>query len=104
VSEQVRPHGVSGSVFPGPYPVGAYAARLRDELRKRARVQLLGEVFNVSAGRARVYFELRDADGAVPCAMWRDAFDALGLPQGTLVDGAQVVVAGGPGYYPGSRA
>jgi exodeoxyribonuclease VII large subunit len=50
-----------------------------------------------------VWFELRDAEGAVPCAMWRDAFEELGLPAGALADGAQVVVAGGPDYYPGSR-
>ena len=50
-----------------------------------------------------MYFELRDGEGAVPCAMWRDAFDRLGLPDGVLADGAQVVVAGGPDYYPGSR-
>jgi exodeoxyribonuclease VII large subunit len=98
-----RPEGVTGSAFPGPFPVGSYAAMLREELRKRARVQLFGEVFNVSTSRARVYFELRDGEGAVPCAMWRDAFDRLGMPEGTLVDGAQVVVAGGPDYYPGSR-
>jgi exodeoxyribonuclease VII large subunit len=83
--------------------VGAYAAKLRDELRKRARVQLFGEVFGLRTGRARVWFELRDAEGAVPCAMWRDAFEELGLPDGALSDGAQVVVAGGPDYYPGSR-
>jgi exodeoxyribonuclease VII large subunit len=83
--------------------VGAYAAKLRDELRKRARVQLFGEVFGLRTGRARVWFELRDAEGAVPCAMWRDAFEELGLPDGALADGAQVVVAGGPEYYPGSR-
>jgi exodeoxyribonuclease VII large subunit len=76
---------------------------LRDELRKRARVQLFGEVFGLRAGRARVWFELRDAEGAVPCAMWRDAFEELKLPAGALADGAQVVVAGGPDYYPGSR-
>jgi exodeoxyribonuclease VII large subunit len=98
-----RPEGVTGSAFPGPFPVGSYAAMLRDELRRRARVQLVGEVFNLSASRARVYFELRDGGGAVPCAMWREAFDRLGVPEGTLVDGAQVVVAGGPDYYPGSR-
>ena len=98
-----RPEGVTGSAFPGPFPVGSYAAMLRDELRKRARVQLFGEVFNLSASHARVYFELRDGAGALPCAMWRDAFDRLGLPEGALVDGAQVVVAGGPDYYPGSR-
>ena len=102
-AQPARPEGVTGSAFPGPFPVGSYAVMLRDELRKRARVQLFGEVFNVSTSRARVYFELRDGEGAVPCAMWRDAFDRLGLPEGTLVDGAQVVVAGGPDYYPGSR-
>jgi exodeoxyribonuclease VII large subunit len=98
-----RPRGVPGTAFPGPFPVGSYAAMLRDELRKRARVQLFGEVFNVSVSRARVYFELRDGAGAIPCAMWRETFDRLGLPEGTLTDGAQVVVAGGPDYYPGSR-
>ncbi len=103
MAEQGRPEGLAGSVLPGPFPVGAYGALLREELRKRARVQLFGEVFNVSFARARVYFELRDGEGAVPCAMWRDAFERLGLPDGTLVDGAQVVVAGGPDYYPGSR-
>ena len=101
--QPVRPEGVAGSAFPGPYPVGSYAAVLRDELRKRARVQLFGEVFNVSSSRARVYFELRDGEGALPCAMWRDDFDALRLPADVLADGAQVVVAGGPDYYPGSR-
>ena len=101
--QRSRPVGIEGSPHAGPFPVGAYAAKLRDELRKRARVQLFGEVFGLRAGRARVWFELRDAEGAVPCAMWRDAFEELGLPDGALGDGAQVVVAGGPDYYPGSR-
>jgi exodeoxyribonuclease VII large subunit len=101
--QRARPEGIDGSPHAGPFPVGAYAAKLRDELRKRARVQLFGEVFGLRTGRARVWFELRDAEGAVPCAMWRDAFDELKLPPGALADGAQVVVAGGPDYYPGSR-
>jgi exodeoxyribonuclease VII large subunit len=101
--QRERPEGIAGSPHAGPFPVGSYAAKLRDELRKRARVQLFGEVFGLRAGRARVWFELRDAEGAVPCAMWRDAFEELGLPAGALADGAQVVVAGGPDYYPGSR-
>jgi exodeoxyribonuclease VII large subunit len=101
--QRARPPGIEGSPHAGPFSVGAYAAKLRDELRKRARVQLFGEVFGLRTGRARVWFELRDADGAVPCAMWRDAFDELRLPEGALADGAQVVVAGGPDYYPGSR-
>ncbi len=98
-----RPEGIAGSELAGPFPVGAYAAKLRDELRKRARLQLFGEVWNLRPGKAKVYFELRDGEGALPCAMWRDAFDALGVPATVLTDGAQVVVAGGPDYYPGSR-
>lgn len=95
-----RPAGIQGSDLKGPFPVGAYAEMLRDELRKRARVQLFGELWNHRVSRAKVYFELRDGSGALPCAMWRDEFDRLGL---TLVDGVQIVVAGGPDYYPGSR-
>src|SRR6478672_4341778 len=101
--QRARPEGIAGSPHAGPFPVGAYAAKLRDELRKRARVQLFGEVFGLRVGRARVWFELRDAEGAVPCSMWRDAFEELRLPAGALADGGQVVVAGGPDYYPGSR-
>jgi len=97
------PEGIPGVGLSGPWPVGAYAAKLRDELRKRARVQLFGEVWGFKASRARVYFELRDADGAVPCAMWLQDFEALGLAPGSLVDGARIVAAGGPDYYPGSR-
>jgi exodeoxyribonuclease VII large subunit len=98
-----RPEGIAGSSLAGPFPVGAYAQKLREELRKRARVQLFGEVWNLRVSKAKVYFELRDGDGAVPCSMWRDAFERLGFGAGTPADGAQVVVAGGPDYYPGSR-
>src|SRR4051794_986801 len=98
-----RPAGIPGVSLSGPWPVGAYAAKLRDELRKRARVQLFGEVWGFKASRARVYFELRDAEGAVPCGMWLQDFEGLGLAPGSLVDGTRVVVAGGPDYYPGSR-
>jgi exodeoxyribonuclease VII large subunit len=95
------PDGIPGSVLTGPYPVGDYAAALRDRLRGFTRVQVFGEVFGFKAGRAKVYFELRDAAGALPCSMWREDFEKLRL--GTLTDGAQVVVAGGCDYYPGSR-
>jgi exodeoxyribonuclease VII large subunit len=98
-----RPDGIAGSSLAGPFPVGTYAEKLRDYLRQRARVQLFGEVWNFRASRAKVYFELRDGDGAVPCSMWRDAFERLGFTPATFVDGCQVVVAGGPDYYPGSR-
>src|SRR5215211_2783174 len=96
-----RPDGIPGSDLTGPWPVGQYAARLRDRLREFSRVQVFGEVFNLRAGRARVWFELRDERGALPCSMWRRDFDALASPLG---DGQQVVAAGGCDYYPGSRA
>src|SRR3954468_2223845 len=99
-----RPAGIPGVTLSGPWPVGAYAAKLRDELRKRARVQLFGEVWGFKSSRARVYFELRDAEGAVPCGMWLQDFEGLGLAPGSLVDGTRVVCAAGPDYYPGSRS
>src|SRR5690349_20738939 len=99
-----RPQGIPGSRLSGPHPVGAYARKLREELRKRARVQLFGEVWGLRTSRARAYFELRDADGAVPCSIWRDDLDALRLGTQALADGTRVVVAGGPDYYPGSHA
>ncbi len=91
--------GIPDSAFPGPFPVGAYANRLRQELRKFARVQLVGELWNFRPGRARVYFELRDAYGALPCSMWASDFEILGI---RLVDGMRVVVGGGCDYYAGS--
>jgi exodeoxyribonuclease VII large subunit len=87
------------SALPGPYPVGVYATQLKRRLLEFARVQLEGEVWGLRSGRARVYFELRDGRGALPCSMWRADFDALEL---TLADGLQVVVGGGCDYYPGS--
>jgi exodeoxyribonuclease VII large subunit len=100
---QDRPGGIPGSEAAGPFPVGAYAEKLRDEMRKRARVQLFGEVWNLGGSRAKVYFELRDATGAVLCSMWRAEFERCGVAAEALADGARVVVAGGPDYYPGSR-
>ena len=84
----------------GPWPVGQYAARLRDRLRGFQHVQVFGEVFNLRSGSARVWFELRDERGALPCSMWRGDFDALPAP---LSDGQRVVAAGGCDFYPGSR-
>jgi exodeoxyribonuclease VII large subunit len=99
----IRPAGIDGSVLPGPYPVGRYAAGLREFLRERPRVQLFGEVWNLRLSRAKVYLELRDADGALPCSMWRSDFDVLGVGETALADGAQVVIGGGLDYYVGSR-
>ncbi len=92
---------ISDSELPGPYEVGAYSARLKQELLKFARVQLVGEVWGFRSSRIRVYFELRDARGALPCSMWNSDFEALGLP---LSDGMRVVVGGGCDYYPGSAS
>jgi exodeoxyribonuclease VII large subunit len=96
-----HPDGIPGSGLSGPWPVGQYAARLRDRLREFSRVQVFGEVFNVRAGRTRVWFELRDERGALPCSIWRRDFDALPAP---LADGQRVVAAGGCDFYAGSRA
>jgi exodeoxyribonuclease VII large subunit len=93
--------GIPESVFPGPFPVGSYAARLKEQLLGFARVQLVGEVFGVRFSRARVYFELRDARGALPCSMWLSDFEPLGIP---LKDGMRVVIGGGCDYYPGSAS
>jgi len=102
-AEGARPAGIEGSGLPGPYPVGVYAARLKQRLREFAGVQVFGEVWNLGGSKAKVYFELRDERGALPCSMWRSAFDKLALPTGALVDGAQVVIGGGTDYYEGSR-
>jgi exodeoxyribonuclease VII large subunit len=87
------------SELPGPFPVGSYTAQLKRRLLEFARVQLVGEVWGVKPSRARMYFELRDGRGALPCSMWRNDFDALGM---TLADGMRIVVGGGCDYYPGS--
>ncbi len=87
--------------LPGPYPVGRYAHKLQEWMRERARVQLIGEVTGVGRSKVQAYFELRDAQGAVPCAIWLNDLEKAGLPEGALRDGAELVIAGGPDYYPG---
>ncbi|MGO9487621.1 MAG: exodeoxyribonuclease VII large subunit [Solirubrobacteraceae bacterium] len=95
--------GIPDSALAGPFPVGEYAARLREKLRSFTHVQLLGELVNLRVARARVYFELRDAAGAIPCAAWRRDWEAMLERGGAEVsEGMQVVVAGGCDYYPGS--
>lgn len=88
--------------LPGPFPVGRYARKLEEEMRSRARVSLIGEVTGLSRSRAQAYFELRDAEGAIPCAIWLNDLERLGLPEGGLRDGSEVVIGGGPDYYRGS--
>jgi exodeoxyribonuclease VII large subunit len=95
--------GIPGSDLPGPYGVGEYASELRKKLRSFARVQLVGELVNLRPSRARVYFELRDASGAIPCAAWLTDWEAILARIGAApVEGMQVVLAGGCDFYPGS--
>jgi exodeoxyribonuclease VII large subunit len=89
------------SALPGPFAVGRYARMLQEEMRRRARVQLVGEVTGVGRSKVQAYFELRDAEGAVPCAIWLNDLERAGAPEGGLRDGAEVVIEGGPDYYPG---
>ncbi len=89
--------------LPGPFTVGAWANGFRDFVRKRPRVLIVGEVFNLKRARTSTYFELRDSDGAARCSIWNSDLDRLKLPDGALKDGAQVVIGGGPDYYPGSQ-
>ncbi|HEX4753887.1 MAG TPA: exodeoxyribonuclease VII large subunit [Solirubrobacterales bacterium] len=93
-----------GPDLPGPFAVGRYAKVLQEEMRKRARVLLIGEVTGVGRSKVQVYFELRDGDGAVPCQIWLNDLERAGLPEGALRDGVEVVIAGGPDYYPGGGA
>jgi exodeoxyribonuclease VII large subunit len=97
--EPTAAESIPDSDFPGPDPVGTYAAQLKRRLLEFARVQLVGEVWGFKPARARVYFELRDSRGALPCSMWRNEFELLGI---SLVDGMRIVVGGGCDYYPGS--
>jgi exodeoxyribonuclease VII large subunit len=106
--------GIPGSGLAGPFPVGEYAAALRRQLRSFTRVQLVGELVNLRSARARVYFELRDSSGAIPCAVWLRDWEAILARSGAAgggenrgvggvpIEGVQVVVAGGCDYYPGS--
>jgi exodeoxyribonuclease VII large subunit len=82
--------------------VGRYARKLEEEMRRRARVALIGEVTGFSRSKAQAYFELRDSEGAVPCTIWLNELEKLGLPEQGLRDGTEVVISGGPDYYRGS--
>jgi exodeoxyribonuclease VII large subunit len=103
VGETLEPHHIAPKApdLPGPFAVGRYARKLQEEMRRRARVLLIGEVTGVGRSKVQAYFELRDGEGAVPCAIWLDDLEKANLPDGALRDGAEVVIAGGPDYYPG---
>ena len=91
----------AGTGLPGPFAVGRYARKLQEWMRERARVQLIGEVTGVGRSKVQAYFELRDGEGAIPCAIWLNDLEKAGLSEGSLRDGAEVVISGGPDYYPG---
>jgi exodeoxyribonuclease VII large subunit len=99
MGEALAPDPVS---LPGPFAVGRYARKLEEEMRNRSRVSLIGEVTGLSRSKAQAYFELRDSEGAVPCAIWLNELEKLALPAQGLRDGAEVVIGGGPDYYRGS--
>jgi exodeoxyribonuclease VII large subunit len=103
MGEALEPHPIAtkGPDLPGPFAVGRYARKLQEEMRRRARVLLVGEVTGVGRSKVQAYFELRDGEGAVPCAIWLDDLEKAGLPEGGLRDGVEVVIAGGPDFYPG---
>jgi exodeoxyribonuclease VII large subunit len=88
--------------LPGPFAVGRYARKLEEEMRRRARVALIGEVTGLSRSKKQAYFELRDSEGAVPCTIWLNELEKLELPEAGLRDGTEVVVSGGPDYYRGA--
>jgi len=98
-AQALKPAGIDGSGLKGPFAVGEYAEALRARLRDFARVQVFGEVSNLGASATAIYFELRDARGALPCAIWRDDYDRAKVE---LKNGDQVVLAGGCDYYAGN--
>lgn len=91
----------AGPQLPGPFAVGRYARKLQGWMRQRARVQLIGEVTGVGRSKVQAYFELRDGEGAIPCAIWLNDLEKAGLSESALRDGAEVVISGGLDYYPG---
>lgn len=99
--DQAAAQNQVGTGLPGPYAVGRYASKLQEWMRERARVQLIGEVTGVGRSKVQAYFELRDGDGAIPCAIWLNDLEKAGLSDAALRDGAEVVISGGLDYYPG---
>jgi exodeoxyribonuclease VII large subunit len=91
----------AGPQLPGPFAVGRYARKLQGWMRERKRVQLIGEVTGVGRSKVQAYFELRDGEGAIPCAIWLNDLEKAGLGESRLRDGAEVVISGGLDYYPG---
>ena len=108
MGETVEESGIApssaGTGLPGPFTVGRYARKLQGWMRERKRVQLIGEVTGVGRSKVQAYFELRDSEGAIPCAIWLNDLEKAGLDEKSLRDGAEVVISGGLDYYPGGGA
>jgi exodeoxyribonuclease VII large subunit len=100
---RLSPQG-AGTGLPGPFAVGRYARKLQGWMRERKRVQLIGEVTGIGRSKVQAYFELRDGEGAIPCAIWLNDLEKAGLDEKSLRDGAEVVISGGLDYYPGGGA
>ncbi len=98
---RLAPQGRAAPALPGPFAVGTYARKLQGWMRERARVQLIGEVTGVGRSKVQAYFELRDGEGAIPCAIWLNDLEKAGMEAAGLRDGAEVVISGGLDYYPG---
>jgi len=59
----------------------------------------LGTAVQLGLGEARACAV--NAEGGVRCSIWLNELEGLDLPPGGLRDGAEVVISGGPDYYPG---
>ena len=71
-----RPRASRAPTLHGPVPGRRTTpARCATSCASFTRVQVFGEVFGFKAGRAKVWFELRDGAGALPCSMWREDFE-----------------------------
>ena len=105
MAEQARPEGIAGLTLAGPLP----GRRVRRASSRRSCASAPACSSSARSGTCarsarRSTSSCATATARVPCAMWRDAFDgARARATGALADGAQVVVAGGPDYYPGPR-
>ena len=104
MAEQLRPEGLAGSVLPGPFPVGSYAgAAARGAAQARPRPALRRGLQRRRRAHARVLRAARRRRARCRARCGATPSTASGCREGALADGAQVVVAGGPDYYPGSR-
>jgi len=94
-----RPAGIDG--YPGPFPVGRYAAGLRERLRRVRPMSACSarQVASASAAAQRLLRAARRRDGGLPCAMWPTTSSAPASPSRTSAMGWRWWSAGGCDYY-----